>query len=112
MNRRKLDKLKRELTQMRRSPQKARDLEGLARKLGRKQVKRGKEPTWESPFPELFPLSIPHHGGKGIATGTKSSILDQLEGDVLAWEECLDEENNQETGGDTDDTSGDDDDTG
>jgi hypothetical protein len=88
MNRKKLDKLKRELAQLRRSPQKANDLQSLAKRLGRKLVKRGKEPMWESvEFAELYPLAIPDHGGgRDLAIGTKNSILDQLEEDVLAWE--------------------------
>lgn len=94
MDRKKLQTLKRELLALRRSPQKARALERFAGKLGRKKVKRGKEPMWESAeFGELFVLSIPHHGGSGdLPHGTKMSILDQLEDDVLAWEERLDAE--------------------
>ena len=66
-------------------------MESLARSLGRRRVKRGKEPVWESEaFDDLFPLAIPHHGDRDLATGTKRSILEQLEGDVLAWEERLD----------------------
>jgi hypothetical protein len=37
-------------------------------------------------FDELFPLSIPRHGGRDLSVGTQRSILDQLEDDVLAWE--------------------------
>lgn len=93
MNRKKLDELKRELAQRRRSPQKAAALEAVARRLGRRPVKRGKEPMWQSDeFDHLYPLSIPHHGGRDLAIGTKNSILDQLEDDVLAWEERLDME--------------------
>jgi len=93
MNRKTLDKLKRELASCRRSQQKAADLESLARRLGRKPVKRGKEPMWESTeFDHLFPISIPHHGGRDLAPGTRKSILNDLEDDILAWEERLDEE--------------------
>jgi len=45
-----------------------------------------------SEFPTLFPLSIPHHGGRDLAIGTQRSILDQLEDDVLAWEGKLENE--------------------
>lgn len=77
---------------MRRSPQKAISLQGLAKQLGRKPVKRGKEPTWESEqFPELYAVTIPDHGGKDIPIGTKNSILTQLEDDLIAWEALLDE---------------------
>jgi hypothetical protein len=90
MNSKKLDKLRRELAQCRRSPQKANDLQSLAKRLGRKLVKRGKEPMWESvEFAELYPLAIPDHGGRDLAVGTKNSILDQLEEDILAWEERI-----------------------
>jgi hypothetical protein len=101
MSRKKLDQLKRELEQMRRSPQNARALQGLAKRLGRKPVKRGKEPMWESPeFADLYALSIPDHGGRDLAIGTKNSILNQLEDDILAWEERLEgEENDEEDNG-------------
>ena len=53
-------------------------------------MKRGKEPIWESTeFAELYPLAIPDHGGRALAIGTKNSILDQLEDDILAWEHRL-----------------------
>ena len=90
MNRKKLNKARRELAQLRRSPQKAAALESLAGRLGRKLVKRGKEPMWENTkFDQLYALSIPHHGGRDLSLGTQRSILDQLEDDVLAWEEWL-----------------------
>jgi hypothetical protein len=96
MTRRKLDKLKREWAELRRSPQKAIALQRLAGRLGRKPVKRGKEPMWESDeFRELPPLSIPDHGGRDLAIGTKNSILIQLEDDILAWEERLGEEDDE-----------------
>ncbi len=96
MNRNKLDRIKRQWRACWRSPQKARDLESLARGLGRKRVKRGKEPMWESTeFEDLFPLAIPHHGGKDLAPGTKKSILEQLENDVLAWEDRLEREDDE-----------------
>lgn len=87
MNCKKLDKLKRELLQMRLSPQKAENIASLAKRLGRRKAKRGKEPVYESiEFNDLFPVSIPHHGGKDIPIGTRNSILNQLEDDIHAWE--------------------------
>ena len=84
---RKLNRLRAELERLRLAQVRARDLEQLAKKLGRKKVKRGKEPTWENnTFPELPALTIPHHGGKDLPVGTKNSILNQLEDDFLAWE--------------------------
>lgn len=65
-------------------------LESLAKRLGRQRINRGKEPVWESAeFPDLFPLSIPHHGGRDLAIGTQRSILNQLEDDMAAWEDKL-----------------------
>ena len=92
MNARKLGKLRSRLAAMRRSPQRATALESLARQLGRQRAKRGKEPMWEGKDLGLFPLAIPHHGGQDLAVGTKNRILDQLEEDILAWEERLSEE--------------------
>ena len=90
MNKRKLLKASRLLDQMRLSPQKAADLEHVARKLGLKPVSRGKEPTWESDdFPFLDPISIPHHGGRDLAPGTKNSVINCLEAYAVAWEEKL-----------------------
>lgn len=97
MNRRKLNKIKRDLDSLRSTTPKASALKRLASRLGRKLVKRGKHPMWESEeFDNLFALSIPHHGSKDVLTGTKHSILNQLEDDIIAWEERLDEEENDE----------------
>jgi hypothetical protein len=104
MTPRKLHKLKLELASYRRSQAKAADLESLASRLGRKKVKRGSEPTWESQeFADVYPLSIPHHGGKDLPIGTRRSILDQLQEDVFAWERRLDEKEDDEDG-ETDDS--------
>jgi hypothetical protein len=94
MTRKKLNKLWQEISRMRRAPQNADALESLATRLGRKKRrgKRGKEPIWLSDaFLNLSPLSIPHHGGRDLAHGTKESILDQLEDDWLAWDIFLDD---------------------
>lgn len=93
MDRKKLDRIKRSIEQARRSPQKARGLESIAKQLGREKVNRGKEPTWESPLPGRPPLSIPHHGGgRDIPIGTRNSILDFLEDDVFVLQDILDQE--------------------
>lgn len=92
MDQKKLDRITLRILKARRSPQKARDLESIAKQLGRTKVNRGKEPTWESELPGRPPLSIPHHGGRDIATGTRNSILDFLEDDALALQEILDRE--------------------
>lgn len=97
MNRRRLENLRRKVEACRRSQPKAEELEALAKALGRKMAKRGKEPTFVSKsFPNLRPLSIPNHKGRDLATGTKNSILNQLDDDFLAWDERLAE---QERGG-------------
>ena len=92
MNAKKLGKIRNRLVEMRLSPQGARALEKLAGQLGRKSVKRGKEPMWESGDFNLWPLAIPRHGGRDLSVGTKNSVLDQLEEDIFAWEEKLSEE--------------------
>jgi hypothetical protein len=89
---------------------KASAFQGLASKLGRKEnTKRGREPMWESEsFGDLFALAIPNHGGKDISPGVQRQLLNLLEGDVLRWEEVLeDEEQDEEADG-----SGDEDDAG
>ena len=96
MNRRKLNKIKRDLDSLRSTTPKASDLERLANRLGRKLVKRGRHPMWErEEFGNLYALSIPHHGSKDVLVGTKNSILDQLEDDIIAWEVRLDEEESE-----------------
>lgn len=103
MDRRKLEKLERELGEMRRRAIKASDVQSLAQRLGRKPVKRGKHPMWENvQFPRLSALSIPDHGGKDFPPGTRKSILNQLEDDIAAWNEKLvwDEDLNGSSGDD------------
>jgi len=83
MDQRRLERLRRELEQLRRRPRsiKASELVSLAKRLGRARVKRGKEPTYERSGGEGFPLTIPSHPGT-LAVGTACSILDQLEEDI------------------------------
>ena len=100
MTRKRLNRLKRRLLQLRRSSVRAADVEALAIELGRKkrQGKRSKEPTWVSKeFDNLFPLAIPHHGSRDLTIGTKNSILSQLELDIAEWERRLDEEDGSES---------------
>ena len=92
MNTRNLDQIMRRIEQARLSPQKARDLESIAKQLGRTKVNRGKEPMWENDLPGRPPLSIPHHSSRDIAIGTRNRILDILEEDVMAFLEILDQE--------------------
>lgn len=89
MNRKKLAKLKKELLDMRRSPQgrRSEDFQSYARSLGRNPENRGKEPTWSrGREPHLSPpLSIPDHSGE-MKTNTARSIIDQLLADCDEWE--------------------------
>lgn len=82
MNIRKFRKLvqEREALRQRRANVKTRELQSLARSLGRKrQGGRGKEQMWVSgEFPETRPLSIPVHS-KDPIPWIVISILDQLE---------------------------------
>src|SRR5262249_32827999 len=90
MTRRKLSRLRRRLQALRtRSGNIASsELERLAKALGRKLDKRGKEPTFVSDLlPQSRPLSIPHHSGTTLKIGTANNILDQLEKDMDDLEE-------------------------
>ena len=93
MNRRKLRQLRKRLQALRARARniESRELEKLARAIGRKRVGRGKEPTFISTLlPQSRPLSIPHHSAT-LKIGTASNILDQLEKDLDDLEELLTE---------------------
>lgn len=93
MNRRRLENLRRKVEACRRAQPKAEALQALAKALGRKKANRGKEPTFvNTAFPMLRPLSIPKHKGRDLPTGTKNSILDQMDEDLIAWDERLAEQ--------------------
>lgn len=78
---------------MRRRMVKPAEMQALVQQLGRKPVKRGKHPTWESErFPALRPLSIPDHGNRGDLSKTvRTCALKLLEQDIGAWEAWLDQ---------------------
>jgi hypothetical protein len=100
MNRKKLEKIRSEVSGLRRSQPKAKDLEAIAKALGRKEVKRGKEPTFASEaFPSLRPLSIPSHKGRDLSTGVKHSILSQLEEDIATWDEFISQQEREHDNG-------------
>jgi|KBSSwiStaDraftv2_1062776.scaffolds.fasta_scaffold1652314_2 hypothetical protein len=91
MDQKKLRKLRRRLQALRTRVGNIgnRELESLARALGRKRAERGKEPTFISTLlPHSRPLSIPHHSAT-LKIGTASNILDQLEKDIDDLEELL-----------------------
>ena len=93
MNRRRLAKIQLQLAEIQRSPRgrKPSEFERLAKRLGRRKVKRGSEPNYASPdIPKLGPpLSIPHHAELKI--GTSLSILTTLQSDVDVWAQHLDQ---------------------
>ena len=90
MDKKKLIKIQPELDRMRQASVKASEIQGLAKKLGRRLTKRGKEPMWENErFEDLPVLAIPDHGGKDLSPGVKHSVLNQLEDDIQAWDELL-----------------------
>jgi hypothetical protein len=87
MNRRRLDKIRREIGECRQRKGSLRhaDLEAIAKRLGRvRDTSRGKEPTYVRDG--WFPLSIPDHSGRTISIRTALSILNQLEADADARE--------------------------
>lgn len=91
MTRKRLSRIKRHLGGLRSrvADLRSRELAQAAESLGRRRSKRGKEPTYVSePFPDLRPLSIPSHPGT-LKRFTAASILDQLDEDVIRWEEML-----------------------
>ena len=96
MNKARLDKLRRELREIRKNPagRRASELEAYAKLVGRTLDKRGKEPNWvKEDDPVLTPpLSIPHHS-KDMKLGTVRSIVDQLLDDIDSWEQFLVDEN-------------------
>lgn len=99
MDKKKLAKIRRELVEIRKSPQgrAASVLEDLARKVGRKKVDRGKEPTWtRERDPALSPpLSIPHHS-TDLSIGVCRSIVITLLDDCDDWEQHLNSQNEDE----------------
>ena len=90
MDEKRIARIRGELASMRRSPQNARSLERIAKQLGRTMDgRRGKEPLWVNPELGVYPLAIPHHGGKDLPPGTRNNILNMLEEDLMAWEDRL-----------------------
>ena len=73
-----------------------RDLERIALALGRKRVKRGKEPTYESTLLETTVVTIPDHGTKTVSPGVAKNVLDVFEEDVFWLEEQLEEQKQRE----------------
>jgi hypothetical protein len=92
MNRKKLDKLWKEIEAARRNPQKGDDLERLAVLAGRTLYAGGNHPMWQSHFSDHRPFPIPRHGGNHeVAPRVRKTVLDHLEIDAAAWEETIGE---------------------
>jgi hypothetical protein len=90
MDRKKLDQIWRAIGNARRSPQKASDLEALARLCGRTVYAGGNHPMWKSIFPLHRPVPIERHGGNpDLHPRVRKIVLDHLEADAAAWEEIL-----------------------
>ncbi len=101
MNKKKLDKIERKLEILRSRQANIRDRElvSLAKSLGRLRSPRGKEPTYINEFfQHLRPLSIPSHP-RALNRFTAGSIIDQLELDILAWDEFLENEEKEDENG-------------
>ncbi|MCL6739880.1 hypothetical protein LZ518_01835 [Sphingomonas sp. RB56-2] len=96
MDETKLARIRDDIAAARRKPQTQGDLAGLASRLGRTHRKggKGKHQTWVTSLPGCYPLSIPAGKRRDLKPGTKKSVLDQLEGDVEAWEMMLQEQAN------------------
>jgi hypothetical protein len=99
MDSKKLDRLWRELKAARRTPQKAGDLEALARMAGRTSKPGGKHPMWWSAFPQHRAFPIEHHGGNpDLSPHVRKTVLNHLETDAEAWEDVLATERKDENG--------------
>jgi hypothetical protein len=99
MDRKKLDKIWREIDAARRSPQKAAELESLARMCGRTVYAGGNHPMWQSPFPQHRAFPISRHGGNPeVHPRVRKVVLDHLEADAAAWEEFLDQTEGKSNG--------------
>jgi len=100
MTKKKIAKLRRELTSLRAGKHnlKPKDLIRFAGKVSRKRdTSRGKEPTYISlQFPELRPLSIPGH--PTINSYTAVAIIDSLEADLDRWEDLLESQEKKTDG--------------
>ena len=106
MERKKLNRLQRDLRAARRAPQTEADLADLARRCGREVRSGSNHPMWISPmFPTHRPFPISRHGGNPIvAPHVRKVILSALEADLMAWEDKLElEEQASSNGGEGED---------
>jgi hypothetical protein len=90
MDRKKLDRLWAAIGAARSSPQKASDLEALARMAERTERTGGNHPMWLSAFPQHRAFPIERHGGnRDLSLHVRKVILNHLEADAAAWEDLL-----------------------
>jgi hypothetical protein len=95
MDAKKLSRIRDDIAAAQRKPQTQGDLADLAGRLGRTPRKgKSKHPLWVTSLPGCGPLSIPCGKRRDLPTGTKKSVLDQLEGDLEVWEMILQEQAN------------------
>ncbi len=88
MNQKRLAKLRRDLEGLRRRGGiKSRELEGLAKRMGReRRPQRTGDPQWVNEELGWRPLTIPSHPGD-MPRGTAGSVLNSLEEDLFQLEE-------------------------
>jgi hypothetical protein len=94
MDRKSLDALWAEIATARRSPQKAGDLEELAKLAGRTKRSGGNHSMWVSAFPQHRAFPIERHGGNpDLSPHVRKVVLNHLEADAAAWEEVVEAQN-------------------
>jgi hypothetical protein len=90
MDRKKLDNLWAAIKAARRSPQKASDLEALAKMAERTQHSGGNHPMWASAFRQHRAFPIERHGGNpDLSPHVRKVVLNHWEADAAAWEELI-----------------------
>jgi hypothetical protein len=87
MTPKKLQRFRGRIAELRRAKAvKSRDMVRLAEAIGRTLSNRGKEPTYiHEELISRRPISIPNH--PTLSIGVKNNILDDLDGDLDAYEE-------------------------
>jgi hypothetical protein len=90
MDGKKLNNLWAALKAARRSPQRASDLEALAKLAGRSEHAGGNHPMWVSAFPQHRAFPIERHGGNpDLSPHVRKVVLNHLEDDAAAWEDLI-----------------------
>jgi hypothetical protein len=90
MDRKKLDRLWRDLSAAWNSPQTSGELQSLAKKAERRERTGGKHSSmWVTDYFPHRPFPIPTHGNKSVSIGVRNVVLNALEADAAAWEDIL-----------------------